>query len=1264
MKRIYLMTACLVLLGAASSFATTWSVPNDFTTIEAALAGATHGDIIQVDNGTYTPPSTLNVDKAVTMTGASEAGVILDLSAVGGYGLSITSGDVILENFTMIAPSPNYPIHASGTANPSGLNNLTLQRITVSGVFQRSAFDVHGFNNVILSHLTASNALAGNGVQVTGCVGVSMNNITTMNNAWGSIAIYASGPAILNRASSNITIDGDSCQLGEDNIYNQDEFGLTNTDIIVYGYGFLVSSPSVLPGFGLYKDTEAQAIATALAFGGAPGTIIRSLTGGPMLVPSGLTIQDAIDAANPGDVISVLTGHFEEQLHIDKDNLTIIGAGAGATFVDSPEVLLLGYTTTISNYPVVFVDHAVGVGLKDLTVDGLGNGNSNVIFHGIAYLNSGGTLDAVRVTGIQDTPFSGTEHGNGVIVDIFDGGPYTMLMTDVDVDGFQQTGIVLAGDGLHATLTNTDILGAGPTPVLAQNGLEVAWGATGVATDCMISNLSYDGSFYTASGMLGYYGNTFRLESCDFDAIQTSVYCLDMSLELDQCELTNPTYDGVYMISTGAKNGDGDILPRREARPFSVREGGKVKSPVSLLIENSTITGAGLTDTWGVTCWGDGPVDLAMNGCEITNWDRGLAFYNLGSGVINSVVRDTEIRDNLSFGAWTNTTNDQDCRSNWWGHSSGPLHIVTNPLATGDEISDHILYDQWLGTAGIAVLPQISGPVNCSTPLTLQFHYTPDPVYAPPLRGYEITFTTNSILSFGAGDIEDSGALGAIGLHYFDIIDNLDGTYTVNDGLLGTTPGLTVEDDLFSVEVTATGSGTGEVTILSVKLRDLDNAEINSEVAGAVVQTDCTPPPAVENIVAQTGHETVDVSWTMSDESDTDHYEIYRGVWYDGATPYASAYPEYDDLTASTIPTRPATFGAMDPGEWVLAGTTSVGVLNFTDSFEPRGVYYYEVFAVDALDNASLPALANDRAANYWLGDINLSGAYDGLVDGTDISVFGATYGSDENDGHYNNEADVGPTDDSSGYGFPTTDSVIDFEDLMIVAQNYGVVSKFVPDSDDATVMLSWLRIDELTWSLSLLEPCIGLKGVRISAAMPEGATCEVTQGSLLLSQDSPVFLDNIQDHGLDTGLAVLGRGDSIVGMGELLRVTASQGLELGAPIITARGHDNRDLQVNTSIDTPDLPTAFALGMNYPNPFNPSTTIAFDLPQAAGVRLGVYSLDGRLVRTLVHETITAGRHSVEWNGRDGDGRLAATGTYVMRLEANGLRLVRKVLLMK
>ncbi len=82
-------------------------------------------------------------------------------------------------------------------------------------------------------------------------------------------------------------------------------------------------------------------------------------------------------------------------------------------------------------------------------------------------------------------------------------------------------------------------------------------------------------------------------------------------------------------------------------------------------------------------------------------------------------------------------------------------------------------------------------------------------------------------------------------------------------------------------------------------------------------------------------------------------------------------------------------------------------------------------------------------------------------------------------------------------------------------------------------------------------------------------------------------------------------------------------------------------------------PGAFALRQNAPNPFNPSTTIAFSLPGAGHANVSVYATGGQLVRTLVDAPLSAGAHSATWNGLDASGSSVASGIYLYRLEWNG-----------
>ncbi|HUI63747.1 MAG TPA: FlgD immunoglobulin-like domain containing protein, partial [Bacteroidota bacterium] len=94
-------------------------------------------------------------------------------------------------------------------------------------------------------------------------------------------------------------------------------------------------------------------------------------------------------------------------------------------------------------------------------------------------------------------------------------------------------------------------------------------------------------------------------------------------------------------------------------------------------------------------------------------------------------------------------------------------------------------------------------------------------------------------------------------------------------------------------------------------------------------------------------------------------------------------------------------------------------------------------------------------------------------------------------------------------------------------------------------------------------------------------------------------------------------------------------------------------------------PRDFALEKNFPNPFNPSTTITADIPRSSVVSLVVYSILGAEVETLYNGQLDAGRHFFVWNGTDRGGRPVASGVYIVRLRNDaGKSFVDKMLLMK
>ena len=95
------------------------------------------------------------------------------------------------------------------------------------------------------------------------------------------------------------------------------------------------------------------------------------------------------------------------------------------------------------------------------------------------------------------------------------------------------------------------------------------------------------------------------------------------------------------------------------------------------------------------------------------------------------------------------------------------------------------------------------------------------------------------------------------------------------------------------------------------------------------------------------------------------------------------------------------------------------------------------------------------------------------------------------------------------------------------------------------------------------------------------------------------------------------------------------------------------------------LPQEVRLEANYPNPFNPATTIPLLVPQRAGpMHLAIYNTTGQIVRVLVDQTMGAGRHRVRWDGRDQSGRQLGSVVYIYRLQTVGTVQTRSMTLLK
>jgi|GEM_PF-4006400 len=540
------------------------------------------------------------------------------------------------------------------------------------------------------------------------------------------------------------------------------------------------------------------------------------------------------------------------------------------------------------------------------------------------------------------------------------------------------------------------------------------------------------------------------------------------------------------------------------------------------------------------------------------------------------------------------------------------------------------------------------------------------------IRGYEIKFSV--IPSFAtvanpSTDIVQGSYLSSIGTTMFSAMSTGGGNYTVSCAILGGATGATGDGELFTVKLTPAAAGASDVAITSMKLRDIDNGELTVIGENGSIRIDCTAPAPPTNFHALPGNQKVHLTWTNPSDLDFAGVEIRRVAWGD--------YPEYGTTVppGPGAPSYPANHSAGDPV--TLATGTSYDDMPLA----PRGIYYYAAFSKDLAGNYSvLGSSATDRSTNYWLGDVTA----DGNVDMSDLVTFSGAFGSSYvgggGGGGWNNICDFGPTSDWSRLGIPLPDNKIDFEDLMIFAMNWGnvtpaglgtYVATHVVEDLSSLVKFDIVPNDDNTISIVLRNRAEALKGVHVVVNVSGADLQKVNRGSVFAGR-SDLFFGTLPATAGDADIcaAALGVGTPLTGSGEIARLivkpTGNSPAVVTIKAVDLRNVDNEKTEITTAEqhETPFVPKATVLMQNFPNPFNPVTTLTFDAAQAGSVTIAVYDVSGRLVATLLNARVEVGRHHVEWNGKNSNGSLVPSGIYFYRMKTAGYEATKKMILVR
>ena len=212
--------------------------------------------------------------------------------------------------------------------------------------------------------------------------------------------------------------------------------------------------------------------------------------------------------------------------------------------------------------------------------------------------------------------------------------------------------------------------------------------------------------------------------------------------------------------------------------------------------------------------------------------------------------------------------------------------------------------------------------------------------------------------------------------------------------------------------------------------------------------------------------------------------------------------------------------------------------------------------------------------------------------------------------------------------------------------KNKGAISVAILGTNDLDVQ----NIDPATLLFEGISP-LRWSTEDVATPISDGEECECTIEGSDGFDDLSLKFDSQE---LVAALGEVNDGDEIVLTltGNMLDETPIEGSD--CVIIRAKGL-HKDLAGNLN----NVPEEYALFENYPNPFNPNTTIKFAVPEESFIKLEVYNTLGERVNTLVAETLTAGIYSVDWNATD-----LSSGIYIYRLQAGSFVETKKMIFMK
>jgi parallel beta-helix repeat protein len=683
----------------------TVGVKEDFLTIQEALVAAVDGNTISIKNGHYDLTATLNLTKQLTIKGESREGVIIDASAVSGYGITNTSGvdNLTLEDFSLLGPTAD--VRSSYGIKAAYTDNLIIENVTVSGS-GRSEVDLNTVNGANLYGVTVDgNGTKGVGIALSASANITLENIVTTGNAWGGIALYDT----LSGTTSDVSFIGTTNTFDEENsIYIDAEYNHAVTNITLpadYDYAvrntaFRSEGPARSDDFTFFQTTKEKAVAYALVLqaGLNKASYIQTLGDqaqatleNNFVVGKGMAIQSAINAAVAGGTVNVAGGTYNENILIEEKSINLLGEGKGITIIKGVDAtppahaVILVKNTGSSNSPI---------SIKGLTIDATFSSYGEGWGDGIYILNSNYvTVEQNNIINSQDAgiligygsdnnvvkknTITGSPLDSNRVIDIFDS--ENNMIGGVDASDGNTLSSAMPGhseDGHSPYLYGVNLSG----PNSKNNTIQyntITGGNRGVQVDDNIigtvinNNTIYDTKGYAAvvinTGSIGAKINNNYV----YDSLGGGFAINAQTAEFNNNRILNNGF-GIEMGATGA----------------------------TFVLRNNSIAG-----------------NCVSGVCPDVGGIGGLSVY-AGSA---------------------------DATENWWGNASGPGHS-SNPGATGDAVSNNVTFRPWYTNPELTGLDPTGPTIAITTSVSSRTKASPIP--------FNVTFGTGEIVyDFTAADI-------------------------------------------------------------------------------------------------------------------------------------------------------------------------------------------------------------------------------------------------------------------------------------------------------------------------------------------------------------------------------------------------------------------------------------------------------------------------------------------------------------------------------